>query len=232
LWDNSPNKISKVDEELLTQSFPNFEYMHTPENIHLSELYNRVINRFITINDYLILFDHDSEIPQMYFEELYLKIYDHPEIDLFLPHVIAKKQIVSPAYEYIIKSKYWKTKKSGLIKSNHITAINSGMAISGRFLTKFSYDKRLKNYGTDNFLMKAYRKINSCLYVLDTTIDHDLNFLSGTVLTKVMVFSETKKSNLIINSDNLFDYVLAKVNNTIVSIKLSIIYRDLRFLKR
>lgn len=233
VWDNSPNPMMQQSQMSLMQSFINFKYIHTPQNYSLSKIYNIVSKKYLYNYEYLALFDHDSEFESNYFSTLINVIKLNRDINLFLPIIYSQDKIVSPASNFIILSKLWQQKILGLMSSNDKTAINSGMTISKKvFDDGFEYDERMTYYGTDNYFMAKFANKYQFLFVVNNIIKHNLSFnTTDDVEMKLLIFKETKKTNLLINEDNFFKLLLTKINNLLVSIKLSIKYRRLSFLK-
>lgn len=100
-----------------------------------------------------MLLDQDSIFGPEYFQEFY-NAEKRSNVDLFLPKIMHKGRIISPTKIYYAKGFYYKEIASGFISSKKLGAINSGMIISSKYLirTRFSYDIRLGNYCTDDFL--------------------------------------------------------------------------------
>ena len=65
---------------------------------------------------------------------------------------------------------------NGLTKSRHKTAINSGMAISTKYLEKYygGYNEKLTFYGIDNYFMIQYAKCQEYFFVIDYNMQHKL----------------------------------------------------------
>lgn len=232
IWDNSFIKLDSVSNNLLSQHFKNLKYKHTPENTVLSKVYNSVIEEQNNPNSYLVLFDDDSDIPISFFNILKEQIVLNPSINLFLPQIYSNSILVSPAKDYLIKTRLIKNLKHGILNSNSITAINSGMIISNRvFIDGFRYNEKLSFYGTDNFFMYLYAKAYEELMILDIKIEHDLSFNTSTdVNNKIRIFKEIKRANRVIYSKNKFEKGIVMFNNFIVSLKLCIKYKSLSFL--
>ena len=108
LWDNSPsNQFIDTDNISFLQSV---EYIHTPENMSLSKIYNRVIQENEEY-DYMIILDQDSSFSSDYLEKLNSAIIKHSSINLFLPLIKSKQTIVSPGDYKVFKGSYWKKRK-------------------------------------------------------------------------------------------------------------------------
>ena len=232
LWDNSPVCLSSENLVFLKNRFNKVIYKHTPDNLALSKLYNKVIDEVVEKKGYLMLCDDDSNIPLNFFAVLVSQIEQHPVINLFLPQIFSDAVLVSPAKDYLVFTKHIKQIQPGLLVSNCTTAINSGMVISNRlFKNGFRYDENLRFYGTDNFFMIEYARDNKFLNVLDVQIKHSLSYNSSEdISNKVRIFKEIKRANRIIYQKDFFKRQLVIANNLFVALKLSLKYKTRLFL--
>ena len=230
IWDNSLAALSLSDFKLLNAKLK-IIYHHTSANLPLSKIYNYVINNYISESDYLLILDDDSIFNKSLFENFFKAISRYNFINLILPIITSNGKIISPANNFIIKTSYWNKIKTGITSTKYLTAINSGMLISGRFLKGFNYDERLMFYGTDNYFMYNFRETNKNLFIVDEVIEHKLSFFEEDNSRRLFNFRETKRSNLIIYSKNTLHLILSIINNAFVSIKYSIIYRSFKFLQ-
>ena len=230
LWDNSPS-IQSIDTDNMN-FLQHVEYIHTPENMSLSKIYNRVIQENEEY-DYMIILDQDSSFSSDYLEKLNSAITKHPSINLFLPVIKSEETIVSPGDYKIFKGKYWEKEKYGIINAKNILAINSGMVINFNYLknTYKGYDERLRFYGTDTFFMLEYPEDNDFLFVIDyvfkhksALLDRDENFNKKIIRLNDLFFSwriihEHKKCNLI----------LINIFLLIKTFKLVVKYRNVKY---
>jgi len=231
LWDNSLSAQS-VNEHIC--DFSCIEYIHTPENMSLSKIYNRVIQENEGY-DYMIILDQDSSFSSDFFEKLNSAILKHSTINLFLPLIRAKQAIVSPGDYKIFKGSYWKKEKYGVIKAKNILAINSGMVINFDYLKNnyMGYDERLKFYGTDTFFMLDYQKNNEFLFVIHYVFKHKSALLDreedfNMQLSRLdNVFTSWK----IIHEHNKVNLFLFNVFIFLKTFKLVILYRNIKYLK-
>lgn len=232
IWDNSPIKLDVKSLDFLDLNFKNLIYKHTQENVVLSKVYNSVIEEQNDVNSYLALFDDDSEIPKSFLNKLKEQIELNPTINLFLPQIYSNSILVSPAKDFVIKTRRIKNLQAGILRSNYVTAINSGMVISNRvFKNGFRYNEKLNFYGTDNFFMNQFAKTYKEIFVLDVKIEHDLSFNSSNdIKNKIRIFKEIKRANKLIYSQNKFERMIIIFNNFIVSCKLCIKHKSLAFL--
>jgi hypothetical protein len=234
LHDNSTIRLNSGELLKLKSVIEHLEYQHTPENLPLSKIYNNTIQKGLLTPQlkYLVLLDDDSKIDKEFFKKAIEGAAG--KHSLMIPVIKNQRIIRSPMISYTIKTSVLSTVNPGLIASKNMMAINSGMVISFEFLrsTRFQYDKRLTNYGTDNYFMKFYSTYSKNIFILDYMFNHSLSFFDSTDMSKKLkVFSQNKKASLIINSDNLFNYCQAFAYNVMSSIKNSVKYRSLKFLK-
>lgn len=232
LWDNSPEVLSKEGICFLENNFDHFIYKHTPENVPLSRIYNTVIHSLIDDNAYLMLCDDDSSIPVNFFKVLQSEIKRYPMINLFLPQIYSDSVLVSPAKDYFAFTNFIYNLKTGVLSSNYITAINSGMVISNRvFSNGFRYDEDLRFYGTDNYFMIEYSRYYPQLNVLDVKVLHSLSYnTSEDVSNKIRIFREIRSANKIIYKNHFLKRNIVFLNNLLVGLKLCLKYKTSSFL--
>jgi hypothetical protein len=235
VWDNSPVP-SATDEDLrvLREAFPTVECVHTPENLSLSTLYNRVIRSWLGRGEgFLLLLDHDTELDPSFPDRAREAIAAHPETPLFLPIVRYRGRIVSPADFFYVTGRPWRRPRVGLVRSRFRTAINSGMIVSSRFLrTRFTgYDERFRFYGTDNYFMKQYARLESHFCVVDAEVAHQLDFFEDTdVSSRLRRLKELNRATVLLNGDHLLTRLASLLYVTLVSCVQALRHRDRRFL--
>lgn len=178
--DNSPEPLLAEQQIALCKLLEgcNVSYQHDGENLSLSKVYNKVIATAVTERDFLLLLDHDTTFDSQLLTTFAEAQQAHADIDLFLPLICTDTAIVSPSHQHLFKGSYWQSPRVGRISTAHVTAINSGMFIAGRYVCRDfqGYDERLAFYGTDNYFMWRYGQQRKELYVLDYTVNHVLNF--------------------------------------------------------
>jgi GT2 family glycosyltransferase len=225
IWDNSPSALSDVDIEKLNKMFSVMEYQHTPENISLSKIYNFVFRNNLQY-DFFLIFDQDSSLTADYFIKLQEAIIQFPDINLFLPLIYNKNQIVSPGDFFICKGKYWENKHTGLVVARNRLAIASGMAIRISYLENIvkPFDERLKLYGIDSQFILEYGKRNKYFYVLDYVLDHHLSvFTEESPYLKAKRFIDHKHSlKVICKSKSVLSWIIVSIILFTTSILLAI----------
>lgn len=235
IWDNSP--ISQ-DISMITTFFKENTkvlYEHHFENLPLSKAYNKVINQFKNKGyDFLVLLDQDSSFKKELFIKLHNTFQENKKINLFLPIIKFKNTIVSPTKKYFLKGFYFKERPFGLLNAKNISAINSGMIISFKFLREKykGYDERLKFYGTDDYFMMEYCKNENELFVLDYEFEHDLTLstLNNSSDKLVKSYHQMLEAWSILYSDSVFKYIVcfyAIIHSLFTAVK----YKNKDFLK-
>lgn len=237
VWNNSPRDLDKESKSelftLLNGIELNYKY-NNGENIPLSVIYNRTIKEYLD-TDFLVILDDDSVFDESMFDKAIEAINENPEVDLFLPIVYNGKDIVSPAYMRMFKGHYFKEVNPGIMNSRHITAINSGMIISSKYLnnTFEGYDERIKFYFTDNDFMSRYDSSHHKLFVLDYKMKHTLDFYKKgeSYDKKKRRFRELRHSFLILmRRQGYATYILTQLYLFVYSIKFAIILKDIRYI--
>ncbi|MFK3792768.1 glycosyltransferase [Pseudomonas piscis] len=207
IWDNSSKSkdASQVGKLKKITAGLDVIYKHTPENKHLSEIYNSFVNLSPRKHDFIVLLDHDTVFDSQLFKAHQQAINAERNSNLYLPVVKFKNSIVSPGKQIFFKSLPYKDLGPGLMSSKRNTAINSGMIIRWSYFNdKFKgYDERLKFYGTDDYFMMEYRKTNETFYLLDYSINHDLtcNPDSDNIYKFKSSFHESQKAFLILHGN-------------------------------
>lgn len=235
IWDNSEKAQDiSIVKEIFNKQNIEVTYEHHPENLPLSKLYNNVINRFMYQNyDFLILFDQDSSFTKNLFFEFVNSYNKNKHISLFLPIIKFKNTIVSPTRKYFLKGFYFDKKPIGLYRAKNISAINSGMIISFKFLKEKykGYDERLKFYGTDDYFMMEYCKNEKELFILDYEFEHDLTLstLNSSSDKLVKSYHQMLEAWSILYDDSILKYIV-KLYTVIHSFYTAIKYKNKDFL--
>jgi hypothetical protein len=230
IWDNSPIP-HQVDWTAFGQTGI---YISTTENLGLSTIYNRVIEKYLQLGEYLLLLDQDSELPTDFLQKINASIQSHPDIDLFLPMIRANNRWASPGNYFCGWGREWKSTVIGRISSKQVFAINSGMIISSSYLVGSfpGYDERLRFYGTDTQFMLDYMDRRSQLFVIDTVIMHDLSFFSGPSTNRAEKFITMKSVyHYIYECRPYIQRISVKFVMFMVSVLYAVRYRDVAFLR-
>jgi len=231
IWDNSPSPQPVPDS--CRDTFAQVHYHHTPDNKALSYIYNCIINTY-SEHDLLVLLDQDSNFDELYFKEIADAAKRHPDICLFLPLVKSGSTIVSPGNYFFIKGSHWTKERSGLVDTEHLVAINSGMVIRFSYLqTTFDgYDERLNFYGVDIYFMRHFAQHQSHAFVLPYVIQHDSALLSTTESLEKRLFRFKDRLNAwkLLHEGSLVRSLLVRLYSIFVAAKLSLRYRSLTFL--
>lgn len=236
IWDNSPTPCNWEDLSTIRQQIPlsEVEYLSNPGNSTLSSVYNAVRNRKdIKGYSFVVLFDHDSIFCKDFFREHRIAYDNNKGCNLFLPVVIYKNTVVSPARKYLFRGVYYKKPPLGYIISKNITAINSGMIISTFYYTHdfTGYDKRLNNYGTDDYFMRQYNNNKQGIFVMDYSMQHDLSCcaLNTDSNELLMRLKDSNHALIVINSGNIFKLIAIFLYIVMRGLYYSVRYKCARF---
>ena len=234
--DNSSKGYSQSQHNTLSQMLngASFTYWHDGINLSLSEIYNSVITQQLKAEQILVIWDHDSQFTTDYFIKLAQAQTENKDCSLFLPIITNHDDIVSPSNVWGFKGSYWKHPQYGRLQAQNHTAINSGMAIRGEYLLhRFpGYDTHLKFYNTDNYFMWCYAQTEKMLVVLQTNINHQLNFYSPSesFSQQAARYSEMRSSAIYLAGLKSFWLkLLTYVYYDVFSIKLAYKRRDIRY---
>lgn len=232
IWDNSPHPKGDFEEFQRAGVL----YRSTPENLGLSNIYNRVIAEDLVAGEHLLLLDQDTVLPLDFLVTAETAIELYADIDLFLPMVQANGNWVSPLDYFLGWGRYWSAPLSGRIKSVRVCGINSGMVISARYLQSMVqpvYDERLRFYGTDTQFMLDYADRRAELVVLDVQLMHDLSFFSETVQQRALKFAVMRAAyRQIYERRSLLQRFGVAVVMAMVSLLYAWRYRSSSFLRR
>lgn len=176
MWDNSPTPLPRDQQHWLNGLAGKVQYIHTPQNMPLSVLYNQAIGR-ITDARYLVILDQDSRFDESYIHAITAAGAAHPDINLMVPVIRHNQQIMSPGWFYRFKGAYRSRITFGVNDSRNMSVVSSGMVISVSWLQgQFEgFNERLTFYGIDTFFSVQYRLQNPYFLVLDCRFDHSLS---------------------------------------------------------
>lgn len=237
IWDNSPYKQDFEQVAILSNTLEpwHLSYRWDGKNHYLSQIYNTVISE-CDDDSILIILDHDSKLPANYLKyiENITMSSETSNVNLFLPIVFSHDKIVSPAYETKFRHKLWENKKIGIISSENLTAINSGMVIRSKYLKGLfpGYNEKLRFYETDNDFMRKYRLQNESAFIMDLCINHSLNFIEDDVASKISRFQAMKEGRLIVAKEyGKSQYFIERLRFAYLAIKYAITYKSFSFFR-
>lgn len=234
IWNNSSFLLQENEKNLFDSDFPNARvyYFEDCKNYPLSVVYNTIISRLDTDGGLLIL-DHDSTFDENFIKEIQEGFNDYPNINLFLPRIYYHSTMVSPARQYYFYGRYLKQEIKGVVKSQFLTAINSGMFIRCSYLkNEFEgYNEKIKFYGTDNDFMYKYSKKNKYIYVLNARINHELNYYEDISLEKRLHRYKDIRNGIIeqMKSINSVLYFFSRIYLLYYECRMNVKYCTMRF---
>lgn len=239
VWDNSPGQVGSDERTWLRSNLPGSVYRHTPENVGLSRVYNTIIREYLQREaeptfSALLITDQDSSFGPEFLDQAHAAMASNPDINLFLPHVRAKDEIISPANMYGCIGVRWRREQVGRIRSSFRTAINSGMIVRREYLaSRFpGYDERLRFYGTDNDFCRKYSASERWIWVLDAVLEHSLaEDVSEAADVRLRRHRENVRALLVTNGNGWFTRLTSRLYCALYCSKKAIAERNVAFLR-
>lgn len=231
LWDNGPVACGMLPEGGRLA----MEYVHTPENLPLSVIYNRVLSG-LPANGVLAIFDQDSNPDAGYFDAMELALATDNACDLFLPLVRSSSSgvLVSPGSLRWIKGKYWPREKTGIIASKNVTAVASGMVLRASLFAAgdIRFDERLSLYMIDTKFMIDHASVRGHLHVVSHTLRHgDSAEEREPVETKLFRFRNRMLAGNVVFGRPLARNLAYRAYWAWSAIRHALAHRDWRFLR-
>ena len=154
-------------------------YLSMNGNQGLSKAYNRALDwmfhQEISTDDYIVLFDDDTEIPDDFFTKMENVIsQNHP--DILLPVVKDDVGILSPCR--IQNGKVSRLSDIDDSSYDQITAINTGMTIRLSLFKDYRYDEHFFLDYIDHHFLSDMKKKRVSIEVVDTFIQQQLSIWS------------------------------------------------------
>jgi len=233
IWDNSI--IPQTNLQEIKSNYPkikNIEYFANSNNTPLSKVYNYIFENKLAGSEYVTILDHDTFLTESLIKEL-LTITSQRSYNLILPKIFCDGILISPAKLYYFKGFYFKSIPANKIKSKFLTAINSCMTIKVAYIVEnnFRYDENLKFYGTDDNFMKTFQENCDYAYILNSKINHKLNYFSEEpIKKKVWRFQNMMFGVIYLNKHNLILKLTTTAYVFLISIKESIKNKSLKFI--
>lgn len=236
IWDNSPEPQRQhdiLDFKNNCHGLSDLKYHHDQSNRSLSHVYNTILADSIH-HDYVILLDQDSVFNDEFIVEC-MNVAEQYSPELILPVIKFKNIIVSPSEIFYLKGSYFPTSPHGFVSIKKLSAINSGMVISTEYVKmhSFKYHISLKNYCTDDFFMREFRKNGKKAYVLNYQFEHDLclSTLNDNSEKLKERYKLMKEGRYIVYSDSITSYLSIRMYFFIHKIYMALKYKDRDYLR-
>jgi GT2 family glycosyltransferase len=140
ICDNSESNEMKISNYRFCEK-KNFKDSDMKGNKGLSRAYNEVI-KLLDNDDWMVIFDQDTDVPQDYFANLEESINTYPTVNIHVPIVKSIRAQMSPSQ--LKKNSVRRIKHTVPGSYTNITAINSGMAIRGEvFYVVGNYNEKI-----------------------------------------------------------------------------------------
>lgn len=230
IWDNGGLYQDELELDSLKKLKGDFFYICDGKNTGLAHIYNKISNE--NIFDYIVILDHDTNLPNNYLFVLDGAIKSNNDIKLFLPLIYSENKLVSPGDLHVFKGKHWRKEVCGLVDSKSKLAITSGMALSKKYIAnnKKTFDERLRLYGIDTRFMVEYARNEDKFFVFPAKIIHHTMLWSNPAADIMLFrFRNLRRSWFIVFSDSTLKVLMLLPYSVFVSIKMAIKYKDIRF---
>lgn len=175
VYDNSPQR----QELPLSYSSIITSYIHNRSNGGVSSAYNHGLSLSRHADDWLVLLDQDSNLPECYIDEILLLSAQYSSDETIVaiaPHVVCNNTIISPCKVYL----------GGILRpvainftgkhNSEVRAINSGMMVRVSFMKKIGGFNNIfwLDY-LDHWLCRTIYDSGEKIYVCSSVINHNLS---------------------------------------------------------
>ncbi|MEY8215678.1 MAG: glycosyltransferase [Colwellia sp.] len=238
-WDNSKEGFGCKDLKTMFAGV-DVDYHHSPENLGLAVLYNRVVKQSRHLVDYMVFLDDDSSIPSDYLDSM-LTFFESG-VMLALPKIYCDDVLISPGVINGVRGRLFDAKayKAGVVASKNIVGMMSGTVINSKlFDSEIAFCERLSLYGVDTKFYLDYQLVSQDIFFMNVAIGHSsaLRDSSIPIDNQIARFSNLMASQLVVFEEKrffkvrLFTYfiffVLLKcIRNR--SIRYALLFRNLR----
>lgn len=231
IWDNGGIYQDESELALLKKLRGDCVYICDGVNTGLATVYNKVCNE--NSFDYVIILDHDTNLPANYLSVLDDSVKNNSDIKLFLPLIYSEGKLVSPGDLRVFKGRHWRREICGPVSSKSKLAITSGMVIAKKYMAgnKRVFDERLRLYGIDTKFMIDYAESEDEFFVMPVKINHHTMLWSNPTADVMLVrFRNLRRSWFIVFSDSGLKLFMVIPYSIFVSVKMAIKYKDVRFM--
>lgn len=174
IYDNSP------DEQVVPSQFQhmNIQYKHDPRNIGIVAAYNYAFQKAQKEkSEWLLLLDHDTELTEDYFAQIPVLDSLEQHIAAVVPKIHCENTLISPVYSDRLRPLQGEKPGTGEQKTP-VMAINSGAFIRVSFLDKINgFNSQFPLDYLDHWLFHEIYHNGSKVWVLDTTLEHELSVM-------------------------------------------------------
>ncbi len=213
IYDNS--KVAKPPEGL----GKHIHYHHDPRNLGIASAYNYAW-QFAQDNgsEWLLLLDHDTQVTEAYLTELVSCALSQKTVAVVMPQVLVGETIVSPTSADTVTPLRVQRPEAGL-HHTPLTGINSGSLIRLSFLNQIGgFNERFSLDYLDHWLFYTLFHYKQSVWVMKSTLNHDLSVLSNEVMSieryksildsEIYFYQTYKKSLLKLYKKQLFKRAL------------------------
>ncbi|HHL0199545.1 hypothetical protein QCH01_16820 [Raoultella ornithinolytica] len=176
IWDNS---LAGYENETVKQMLKNYTVTtyHYGINEKLSIIYNKIINEYRSVNDWVVILDDDSVIDDEYMHgmvEFINACSNNEMLIVAVPKIYNNNIMISPGRIDGVRGFVLPDIRQGIVKNKNIVAMMSGTIISLKSSIELpKFDERLSFYGVDTKFFLDIDKVNGKKYILSSELEHN-----------------------------------------------------------
>lgn len=236
IWDNSQKGYESEAVKTMLKNHQ-VDVYHYGVNERLSKVYNQLIAKYKSSNDWVVILDDDSVIDDEYIQGVLNFIEacsKNKALIVAFPKIYNNNIMISPGYIKGVRGYLIQDIQHGMVSKKNIVAMMSGTVISLESNVELPrFDERLSFYGVDTKFFLDIDGVNGGKYILPSLLEHNSALRNPAIKNTeycarlINLFSARKVSfeNVPFNQIRLFIYKL------LVTIKLMITRRSLVYLK-
>ena len=226
IYDNSSSPHTLPVNPLWT-----ITYQHDPSNPGVSRAYNQA---FIAAKErdmqWMLFADQDTAFPENIYERYTYAVTSHNDCDVFAPHLIDSKGIISPFHRGITSGKRLIQVVTGKKSILQYQAINSGLLVSTHiFQAVGGYDERLRLDFSDFDFFNRLQQHSSNIVFLDSHCKHEHSSTMPTTQDNAIDRFKIYLDAITIMQVGPFGFMFP-VRAFLRALKLSFQYRSFRFI--
>ena len=175
LYDNSPE-----EQDFNSEDYPELQvsYVHDPRNLGIATAYNFALSSAIESgSEWLLLFDHDTEVTEPYVTEFCSKVQVAEDIAAVVPKINSAGTMISPVYSDSLRPLTAERPAPG-VQNKPVMAINSGSLLRVSFLKEIGgFNEEFPLDYLDHWLFHEIYARGQKVLLVDITLEHELSVM-------------------------------------------------------
>jgi GT2 family glycosyltransferase len=175
LYDNSPD-----EQHFNPEDYPEWQvtYIHDPRNLGIATAYNFALaSANGTGSDWLLLFDHDTEVTEQYAAEFLHEPQVNETIAAVVPKINSAGTMISPVYSHSLRPLTEERPLPG-VQETPVMAINSGSLLRVGFLNEIGgFNEEFPLDYLDHWLFYEIYARDKNVLLVDVALEHELSVM-------------------------------------------------------